>query len=113
MEIDIYSTLCEISSLNNKDNKALTERIVKFNEEFGEYNAEVCKLIGISHKPYDKEHLLEESADFLQNTFSVLIETCKHAGFTMEDVFENIKVKNKKWKEKIPLYTRNNQTICN
>lgn len=108
MDINLNEILDEITELNGLDNKTLPERVIKFNEEFGEFNAEVGKLIGITHKPYDKPHLLEESADYLQNTFSVLIDTCQKAGFTMEDVFAEIKVKNQKWRAKAPLYTKNN-----
>ncbi len=97
----------EIKEFNSKDGKTLPERIIKFNEEFGEYNAEVGKLIGITHKPYDEDHLLEESADYLQNTISVLLETCESAGFTFQDIVDKVKVKNKKWREKAPLYTKN------
>jgi len=107
MNTNIYELVSEIEELNGLDNKTLPERIIKFNEEFGEFNAEVGKLIGITHKPYDKEHLIEEAADFLQNTFSVLLETSKRAGFTLDDIYAEIKVKNQKWRSKVPLYTKN------
>ena len=107
MNTNIYELISEIEELNGIDNKTLPERIIKFNEEFGEFNAEVGKLIGITHKPYDKPHLIEEAADFLQNAFSVLIETGKLAGFSLEDIFSEIKVKNQKWRSKAPLYIKN------
>ena len=101
--------LKQISDLNNLDNKTTLERFIKFNEEYGEFNAEYCKLIGISHKPFDKDHLKEEMADALQNMFSIYLDVCKQGGFTIDDVFAEILVKNQKWREKAPLYTKNKQ----
>jgi NTP pyrophosphatase (non-canonical NTP hydrolase) len=107
MQTKMDELLAEIEELNALDNKTLPERIIKFNEEFGEFNAEVGKLIGITHKPYDKPHLIEEAADFLQNAFSVLVATGELAGFTLDDIYNEIKVKNQKWRSKAPLYTKN------
>jgi NTP pyrophosphatase (non-canonical NTP hydrolase) len=106
MEI-IKQIITEISELNSIDGKTLTERGLKFNEEYGEFCAEVCKFVGITHKPYDKEHLREEMSDAMQNLFSIYLDICEKTGITMDEVFEMILVKNKKWREKAPLYTIN------
>lgn len=105
----ITKILDEIYELNGIDNKTIPERFIKFNEEFGEFSAEYGKMIGISHKPYDKDHLVEEMADALQNMFSVYLDVCLAGGFPIEEVFEQILVKNQKWREKAPLYTKNYQ----
>lgn len=96
----------EIQELNHLDGKNLLERMVKFNEEYGEFSAEVCKMQGISHKPFDEPHLKEEMADAMQNLFSVYLEICELRGFGIDEVFAEILVKNKKWREKAPLYTK-------
>ena len=97
----------EIKELNGIDGKTLPERVLKFNEEFGEFSAELGKFIGITHKPYDKPHLIEEMADAMQCLCSIYVDVCDKADFTMEDVFNEITEKNKKWREKAPQYTKN------
>lgn len=98
----------EIRELNQLDGKTIPERIVKFNEEFGEFNAELCKFLGITHKPFDKPHLVEEMADAMQNLCSVYLSICDEADIDIQEIFDQIEVKNKKWREKAPLYTKNN-----
>lgn len=107
----IHLILKEIQELNHLDGKNLLERMLKFNEEYGEFAAEVCKMQGISHKPFDQPHLKEEMADAMQNLFSVYLEICELQGFNMNDIFAEVLVKNKKWREKAPLYTKNNAKI--
>lgn len=97
----------EIKELNGIDNKNLLERMVKFQEEYGEFNAEVGKMIGITHKPFDKVHLKEEMADAMQCMFSIYLDICEKQGFDIDDIFDEIVVKNKKWREKVPLYGKN------
>lgn len=103
----INKIISEIKELNGIDGKTLTERGLKFNEEYGEFCAEVCKFVGITHKPYDREHLVEEMADAQQNLFSIYLDICQKTDITMEEVFDTILMKNKKWREKAPLYTKN------
>jgi hypothetical protein len=107
----IKKILTEIKELNSIDNKTITERSLKFNEEYGEFCAEVCKFVGITYKPYDRDHLIEEMADAQQNLFSIYLDICDKTGITMEEVFDTILVKNKKWREKAPLYTKNTDEI--
>lgn len=109
MQIKIEEILEEISELNHLDGKKFLERFLKFSEEYGEFSAEVCKMIGITQKPYDEEHLIEEMADAIQNQFSVYLNVCEVGNFSIERVFEQIVIKNQKWRECIPKYT-NNQT---
>lgn len=103
----INEILDEIYELNHIDNKSVLERFIKYNEEFGEFNAEYCKFLGITHKPYDKEHLIEEMADTLQNLFSIYLAVGDECGFVFEDVIAKIYEKNDKWRDKIPHYVKN------
>jgi len=109
MKIELEKILDEISELNSLDGKIFLERFLKYNEEYGEFSAEVCKLIGITQKPYDEAHLIEEMADAIQNQFSVYLNVCEIANFSIEEVFKQIIVKNQKWRECYPKYT-NKQT---
>lgn len=110
-KIKIEKIIEEINELNSLDGKTLTERFLKYNEEYGEFSAEVCKLVGISHKPYDREHLVEEMADAMQNLLSEYLDICSKTDITINEVFDTILVKNKKWREKAPLYTKNNKQV--
>jgi len=109
MKIKLEKILDEILELNHLDGKKFLERFLKYNEEYGEFSAEVCKMIGITQKPYDEAHLIEEMADAIQNQFSVYLNVCEVGNFSIERVFEQIIIKNQKWRECYPKYT-NNQT---
>lgn len=98
----------EIKELNDLDNKSISERVLKFNEEFGEFSAELCKVVGITHKPYDEEHLIEEAADALQCQLSLILGVCKIMKIDFNDILEAILIKNNKWRSKIPEYTNSN-----
>lgn len=63
--MDITELLKEITKLNELDCKTITEKFIKFNEEFGEFSAEVVKMLGLTQKPFDVDHLVEEAADTL------------------------------------------------
>ena len=98
----------EIAELNKLENKSIPEKILKFNEEFGEFSAEVVKLLGLSHKPYDREHLVEEMADTLQVLLSTYLNICVETGdITINDILNKIPEKNQKWREKMLEYTIN------
>ena len=64
-------------------------------------------MIGITHKPYDEEHLKEEMADFLQNAYSICLDICEKQGFSIDEIHDTVDEKNKKWREKAPQYTKN------
>lgn len=102
-----------ISNLNQLDNKTLGQRFIKYGEEFGEFSAEVCKLEGITHKPYDQDHLIEEAADTLQCLLSIMMHICDQEEISFMDIVDQILVKNQKWREKIPQYTINDKRADN
>lgn len=106
--IDIEFLLKEIKELNSLECKTIPEKFVKQVEEDGEFAAEVIKMLGLSHKPFDCEHLLEEMADSLQVKLSTYLAICDRTGITMDNVFAKIIEKNQKWREKMKEYTINN-----
>jgi hypothetical protein len=67
----------DIERLNDLDSKSITEKVLKFNEEFGEFSQELIKLLGFTHKPFDEEHFVEEAADSLQVLLSIQLMSCK------------------------------------
>ena len=96
----------DISRLNALDTKTIPEKVLKFNEEFGEFSQELIKLLGFTHKPYDEEHFIEESADSLQVLLSIQLAACKLKGISYSKVLDALLVKNKKWEAKSKEYTR-------
>lgn len=110
---DITEIISDISRLNNLDGKNIGERVIKYGEEYGEFSAELGKLIGITHKPYDEPHLKEEMADALQCLLSIYLHIVKLTGFELHEVLDTILVKNKKWEEKLKIYTnlKNNTEV--
>ena len=100
--------LKDIEYLNSKETKIIERKFIKFNEEFGEFSAEVVKMLGDSYKPYDKEHLVEEMADALQCLLSIYVDITKQTEISIVDgVLPSILVKNEKWSQKIEHYTNN------
>lgn len=102
----IIHIIREIRELNTLDNKSIAERVLKFDEEFGEFSAELCKVVGISPKPYDRDHLLEEAADSLQCHLSIILDICTKLNIDFEEILQYILIKNQKWRSKIPLYNQ-------
>ena len=102
----IEKLLTEINELNELETKSLEIKIVKFNEEFGEFSAEIIKMFGYTHKPFDKDHLIEEAADALQCLLSIQLDICKKQNIQMSDIFEKMVEKNNKWRNKIKEYTK-------
>jgi NTP pyrophosphatase (non-canonical NTP hydrolase) len=92
----------EISQLDKEDDCHLSEAVCKFVEEFGELTTEINKLIGRKTSKESKEeikaNILEEAADSLQN----LLLICNKLGITPEELLQEVKVKNIKWKSVIP-----------
>ena len=66
--------LDDIKYLNGLETKSLEAKVLKFNEEFGEFSAEVVKLLGHTYKKYDRDHLLEEMSDALQCLLSIYLD---------------------------------------
>lgn len=106
MNKEIKDLIVEIDELNSHDNKTIGERFIKYNEEFGEFSAEVAKLVGITHKQYDREHLVEEMADWIQNVFSISNHITSVTDITIDEVFDKMSEKNQKWRDLIPEYTK-------
>jgi NTP pyrophosphatase (non-canonical NTP hydrolase) len=103
----LFSTIVEdIARINKIDRRTVTERFVKYNEEFGEFSAEVVKMIGMTQKPYDELHLIEESADALQCLISLILHVCEEKSIDFNLVLNTILEKDKKWEAKIKEYTR-------
>jgi NTP pyrophosphatase (non-canonical NTP hydrolase) len=98
----------DISRLNSLDTKTIPEKVLKFNEEFGEFSQELIKLLGFTHKPYDEEHFIEECADSLQVLLSIQLASCKLKNIQYDRVLDALLEKNKKWEAKSKEYTRDN-----
>jgi len=96
----------EIRYISKYENKSLPVKIVKFNEEFGEFCTEVIKYLGFSYKPYDRAHLIEEAADSLQVLLSIFVQLENEADIKVDEILSTIPEKNKKWLEKISSYTQ-------
>ena len=98
--------IAEIKDLNVLEKKTIPEKFVKFAEEFGEFAAETVKMLGMSHKQYDRAHHVEEMADSLQVHVSTILSICEEKGIDFKEVLIEMKKKNGKWREKIPQYTK-------
>ena len=98
--------IIEIKDLNVLEKKTIPEKFVKFAEEFGEFAAETVKMLGMSHKQYDRAHHVEEMADSLQVHVSTILSICEEKGIDFKEVLVEMKNKNGKWREKIPQYTK-------
>lgn len=108
MEKKFKEVVEDIERLNGLDSKSILEKVLKFNEEFGEFSQELIKVLGFTHKPYDEEHLIEESADSLQVHLSIILAVCKLKGIKFERVLDKLLEKDKKWEAKMKEYTRDN-----
>jgi NTP pyrophosphatase (non-canonical NTP hydrolase) len=104
---DFYEILKEIQDINETETKELKDKILKFNEEYGEFNAELIKKLGLSYKEYSEDNLKSEMADTLQCLLSIYSQIFKETNMTFEDILEEIKVKNKKWLDNIEKYKIN------
>jgi hypothetical protein len=92
----------DIKRINRIEVKSIDLKIIKFNEEFGEFCAEYLKMIEHSSKPADKEHLIEEMADALQCMFSIYLHIEDEFHISLDkEVFPQILEKNKKWENKM------------
>ena len=97
----------EITRINSLEIRSIDGKIVKFNEEFGEFCAEIIKAEGLTPKPYNREHLIEEAADSLQMLISIQLDVCKKMDIKFDEVLDAILVKNVKWENNIKKYTVN------
>lgn len=96
---DIYK---EIKELDATDKCSISEAVCKFSEESGEWIREINKTTGRKILKESKEevdaHIKEEAADTLQN----LLLICGRFNMTLEDLLNEVKKKNQKWKSMIP-----------
>lgn len=97
----------DIKRISLLENKGVLERILKFNEEFGEFATEIGKMIGFTHKPYDEDHLIEEGADALVVLFSIILKICEDKGIDFQRFIDAMETKNIIWENKIPNYIIN------
>lgn len=108
MENKFEEVIKDIKRLNELDTKSIPEKVMKFNEEFGEFTQELIKLLGFTHKPYDEEHFIEEAADSTQVHLSIILAACEMKGIPFERVLDKVLEKDKKWETKMKEYTRDN-----
>ena len=94
----------EVEELSLLENKPLEGRIIKFNEEYGEFSAEIIKLLGYTYKPFDLPHLIEEGSDALIVLISILLKLCATLNIEFNQFLEIAIEKNQKWRNKIPEY---------
>jgi NTP pyrophosphatase (non-canonical NTP hydrolase) len=106
-KINFYEILKEIKDINKLETKGLKDKLLKFNEEYGELNAEVIKKLGLSYKEYDENHLKEEMADTLQCLLSIYEQIFTETNITFQDILDEIRVKDKKWLDNIEKYKIN------
>lgn len=102
-----YEILVEINEINQIETKELPVKIIKFNEEFGEFSAEVLKMLGYTYKEYDENELKSEMADSLQCLLSIFLDICEKRNINFEDILNKVKEKNEKWRNKISSYKKN------
>lgn len=108
MTLKFNEILEEIQRINKLEGKTIPEKFIKFNEEFGEFSAEVVKFLGMSHKHYDREHLKEEIVDQLQVNLSLILQICELSGISFDEILDKFPEKNEKWESKISEYTKLN-----
>jgi predicted house-cleaning noncanonical NTP pyrophosphatase (MazG superfamily) len=99
--------IADIIEINKSETKSIPVKIIKFNEEWGEFNAEVIKMLGETYKEYSEEELKSEMADVFQVMLSIYTEIFKTTNITIESLLEEVLKKDKKWLEKIKDYTKN------
>ena len=95
--ITIQEIYQEISNLNIFDKATHSERMCKVAEEFGELAQSVNKTIGRKINKLSEEEkkaeIIEEGADLIQTTISLLYGY----GITAEELIAALVEKNKKW----------------
>lgn len=105
------NALNDVRRVNRIEPKQLELKIIKLQEELGEFCSEIVKLKGGSYKPFNKENLIEEMADVLQCIFAVYDNVEQETGISIErDIIPMIFEKNKKWESKIQQYNKNTDT---
>ena len=92
----------EIKELDSADPCSISEAVCKFSEESGEWIREINKTTGrkILRESISEVHdnIKEEAADTLQN----LLLICGRFNITLNELLDEVKKKNIKWKNQIP-----------
>lgn len=92
----------EIKELDLIDKCTTSEAVCKFVEESGEWIREINKTTGRKTYRESKEEVLasikEEAADTLQN----LLLLCNRFDISIEELLDEVKKKNNKWRRVIP-----------
>ena len=110
----LQKVINEIEELSILENKTIERRIIKFNEEYGEFSAEIIKLLGDTYKPFDLQHLIEEGTDALIVFLSIILKLCKLLDIEFNEFLEMAEIKNQKWRDKMPHYTNDTRLLeCN
>lgn len=110
--VSLNLAVSNIARVLAKEPKGIAERVVKFNEEFGEFNAEIIKMLGLTYKPFDRQAIIEEGADALQVLLSIILTVCEEKDIDFDEFIVALQKKNKKWESKIKDY-KINETQCN
>ena len=103
----IGAVIFKIATVLQKEPKGVAERVVKFNEEFGEFNAEIIKMLGLTYKPFNRQDIIDEGADALQVLFSIILTICQEKDIEFYEFIDAMDKKNKKWESKIKDYEIN------
>lgn len=105
IDIELFKKLIEeIQELSELENKPLEARMNKFNEEYGEFSAEIIKLFGYTQKDFKYEDLIDEGADALIVLLSIILKLCTSLNIDFDEFLSAGIEKNIKWREKIPQY---------
>lgn len=107
----LQKVINEVEELSILENKPLEGRIIKFNEEYGEFSAEIIKLLGYTYKTFDRQHLIEEGTDAGIVFLSIILKLCKLLDIEFNEFLEIAVVKNQKWRDKMPHYTNDTRLL--
>ncbi len=112
INIELFKKLIEeIQELSELENKPLEARMNKFNEEYGEFSAEIIKLFGYTQKDFIYDDLIKEGIDSLIVHLSIILKLCTSLNIDFNEFLSAGIEKNIKWREKIPQY-KGKVNIC-
>lgn len=103
-EFSLYDIINDIGRVSKIEDKTIPLRIVKFNEEFGEFCTEILKFEGFTYKTPDLNNLIEEAADSFQVLTSIILQLLKQHNVPFYVFLEKLSKKNIKWEQKIKEY---------
>lgn len=106
--ISAVVALNNVIKLSRLEPKSVSVKFMKFNEEFGEFAAEVIKAMGYTHKHYDKDHLVEEAVDTVQVLVSILVSLFDELDIDVDQFLSKVTEKNEKWERVMNEYSGKN-----